>query len=168
MRVQGSVKRRAANIGLIGEIDGGPGGSRSLRHSSLQAAQRVIEYTSKHYAVGNTEESKVLRHRLIQAGIYDPRAIAFFFLGRTACAVGLAVLAFLLLPMEQGTPHHWLFSGLGGIIGYLAPSLYVDNRIKTRKAEHLAGFPDFMDLLVVCADSGLSMEAALELSLIHI
>lgn len=162
MRVQGSVKRRAANIGLIGEIDGGPGGSRSLRHSSLQAAQRVIEYTSKHYAVGNTEESKVLRHRLIQAGIYDPRAIAFFFLGRTACAVGLAVLAFLLLPMEQGTPHHWLFSGLGGIIGYLAPSLYVDNRIKTRKAEHLAGFPDFMDLLVVCADAGLSMEASLD------
>src|SRR5207302_8811786 len=31
-----------------------------------------------------------------------------------------------------------------------------------RRNEHRMGFPDFMDLLVVCADSGLSMEAALE------
>ena len=46
--------------------------------------------------------------------------------------------------------------------GYVGPSMYVDRRISTRKEEHRAGFPDFMDLLVVCADSGLSMEAALE------
>ena len=35
VRVQGSVKRRAANIGRVGDIDR-PGGNRSLRHSSLQ------------------------------------------------------------------------------------------------------------------------------------
>ena len=40
--------------------------------------------------------------------------------------------------------------------------MYIDRRIKARQAEHLAGFPDFMDLLVVCADAGLSMEASLE------
>jgi tight adherence protein C len=33
--------------------------------------------------------------------------------------------------------------------------------MKARKAEHQSGFPDFLDLLVVCADSGLSMEASL-------
>ena len=77
-------------------------------------------------------------------------------------AVGLAMLAFFFLPLDQGTTPHWLFTGLAGIIGYLAPSLYIDNRIKKRKAEHQSGFPDFMDLLVVCADSGLSMEASLE------
>jgi tight adherence protein C len=40
--------------------------------------------------------------------------------------------------------------------------MYLDRRIKARKAEHQAGFPDFMDLLVVCADAGLSMEASLD------
>ena len=162
VRVQGSVKRRAANIGRVSDIGGPGGGPRSLRHSSLKAAQRVIEYTSKHYSSGATEETKVLRRRMIQAGIYDQRAVALFFLSRTAAAIGIATLAFVFLPMEQGTVHHWLFSGLGGIIGYLAPSLYIDKRIRTRKAEHLSGFPDFMDLLVVCADAGLSMEASLE------
>ena len=34
--------------------------------------------------------------------------------------------------------------------------------IAARRIEHRSGFPDFMDLLVVCADSGLSMEASLE------
>ena len=40
--------------------------------------------------------------------------------------------------------------------------MYLDRRISARRSEHRIGFPDFMDLLVVCADSGLSMEAALD------
>jgi tight adherence protein C len=50
----------------------------------------------------------------------------------------------------------------GGLCGYLAPSVYLDRRVAAKRLEHQAGFPDFMDLLVVCADAGLAMEAALE------
>jgi tight adherence protein C len=161
VRVQGSVKRRTATIGRVDD-DGPSGGSRSLRHSSLKAAQRLMEYTTKHYSSGANDETKVLRRRMIQAGIYDPLAVAYFFLGRAALAVGIAVAMFVLVPAEQGSPAFWLWIGVGGILGYLAPSLYLDKRIKARKAEHQAGFPDFMDLLVVCADAGLSMEASLD------
>jgi len=56
----------------------------------------------------------------------------------------------------------WLAVIVGGIAGYVGPSMYIDRRIAKRRDEHRAGFPDFMDLLVVCADSGLSMEASLE------
>jgi tight adherence protein C len=55
----------------------------------------------------------------------------------------------------------WMMVIAVGFLGYVGPSFYLDRRIKARKAEHQSGFPDFMDLLVVCADSGLSMEAAL-------
>ena len=48
------------------------------------------------------------------------------------------------------------------IAGYFIPSVYLDRRINSRRNEHRSGFPDFMDLLVVCADAGLSMEAALD------
>ena len=161
VRVQGSVKRRAATIGRVGD-DTSAGNSRSLRHSSLKAAQRVIDYTTQHYNSGATEETKVLRRRMIMAGIYDERAVAYFFLGRTVLAVALAALAYFFLPMEDGTSHRWLFIGVAGLVGYLGPSLYIDSRIKTRKQEHQSGFPDFMDLLVVCADAGLSMEASLD------
>jgi tight adherence protein C len=158
--VQGSVKRRAAGIGKL--TDGKAGRPRSLRHSSFKAAQRVIEYTTKHYSDGNGEEMKVLRRRMIAAGIYEPRAVAYFFLCRTVLALVLAALVFFFAPTSEGSPVGWLFMGVAGIGGYIAPSLYIDRRIKARKAEHQSGFPDFMDLLVVCADAGLSMEASLE------
>lgn len=158
VRAQGSIKRRAAGI----SIDGVNGGSRSLRSSSMKAAHQLIEYTNKHYTSGNNEQVKVLRRRMLLAGIYDPRAPAYFFLGRTLLAVVLSLGVFMFAPTAEGSAVLWMLVMVGGIAGYLGPSLYLDRRIKTRKYEHQAGFPDFMDLLVVCADAGLSMEAALD------
>lgn len=160
-RVQGSINRRAANIGPI-EIAEGPAGPRSLRHSSLKAAQRLGEYTARHYATGDAEGTKVLQQRLIQAGIYSPRAPGYFFLSRIVLAVGLAAMAFLFSPAEPGGSTFWLLIFAGGSIGYMAPGFFIRQRIKKRTEEHRAGFPDFLDLLVVCADAGLSMEAALD------
>ena len=161
VRVRGSVKKRASNI-LDESERGNP--KRSLRYSSLKAVTQLIEYTTKHYSTTNDENMQVLRRRLIQAGIYDPRGVAFFFIGRTALAVGLAAAVFVAHPMiaSHGNTFFWLMIIVGGIAGYIGPSFYIDRRIASRKEEHRAGFPDFMDLLVVCADSGLSMEAALE------
>ncbi len=162
IRVRGAVKRRASRILEDGTT--GKNESRSLRHSSLKAVAQLLEYTTKHYAGTNDENMKVLRRRLIQAGIYDPRAVAFFFFARTALAVILAAALFVLLPtlVSTGGSFFWLMVIVGGIAGYVGPSMYIDKRISKRKIEHRSGFPDFMDLLVVCADSGLSMEASLE------
>ena len=159
---RGAVKRRAAginhNTGELGESD------NSLRRSSLKAIQRVLDYTSKHYEAGDKGDGKVLRRRMVQAGIYNPQAVAMFFVARTALAVGLAVAAFVGLPLvtEPSSSIQWLAVLAAGLLGYVAPSIYLDRRIASLPNEHRAGFPDFMDLLVVCADSGLSMEAALE------
>jgi tight adherence protein C len=161
-RVRGSVKRRATN--LLDESERGSNSKRSLRYSSLKAVTHLLEYTTKHYSATNDENMRVLRQRMVQAGIFDPRGVAFFFIGRTALAIGLAAMVFVARPMfaSHGTTFFWLMVIVGGIAGYVAPSMYIDRRIKGRREQHRAGFPDFMDLLVVCADSGLSMEAALE------
>jgi tight adherence protein C len=162
VRVRGAVKRRTTRVMDEGERSGKE--RRSLRYSSRQAAARLIEYTTQHYAASNGDSMKVLRTRLIQAGIYDPRAVAFFFIGRAVLAVGLAAAVFAIVPLivSQHGSLFWLMVIGGGAAGYAAPSFYVDRRIAARKLEHRSGFPDFMDLLVVCADSGLSMEASLE------
>jgi tight adherence protein C len=161
VRVRGAVKKRTSRI-----LDEGrrTGHGRSLQDSSLKAVTRLLEYTTKHYSAANDDNMKVLRRRLIQAGLYDPRAVAFFFIGRTALAVGLAVACFSLLPLivQIRGSFFWLMVVAGGIAGYVGPSVYIDRRIAARKLQHRSGFPDFMDLLVVCADAGLSMEASLE------
>jgi tight adherence protein C len=164
VRVRTAVKRRAVSIVDETERQRNAQGSRSLRHSSIKAARALIDYTTKHYSSSDDSNMKMLRRRLILAGIYDSRGVAFFFLLRTALAVGLAIGAFFIAPMiidAQGSIL-WLLVVAGGIAGYVGPSIYIDRRIKAHKQEHRSGFPDFMDLLVVCADSGLSMEAALD------
>ncbi len=161
VRVRGAVKRRTERVM---EEGGRANPKRSLRYKSLSAVTQLIEYTTKHYASTESDSMKVLRQRMIQAGIFDPRAVAFFFIARTALAVGLAAALFVLGPtiMSKGGSAFWLVVVAGGIAGYVGPSMYIDHRIRTRRFEHRMGFPDFMDLLVVCADSGLSMEASLE------
>ena len=161
VRVRGAVKKRTSRI-LDDERGANP--TRSLRYSSLKAVTQLFEYTTKHYAATNDDNMKVLRRRLVQAGIYDPRGVAFFFIARTALAVGLALALFVFVPLviSKGGSFFWLMVIVGGIAGYVGPSMYIDRRISARKMEHRSGFPDFMDLLVVCADSGLSMEASLE------
>ncbi len=159
-----SVKRRAAGIAEYnGERD--VADQKNLRGSSARAVQRLIDYTTKHYsAEQGGGEAKVLRRRLIQAGIFDPRAVAYFFIMRTALALGLAFGASAGLPtiMNLTPSMFWLGVSVGGLVGYLIPGFYIDRRVKKNRDEHRAGFPDFLDLLVVCADSGLSIEAGLE------
>jgi len=158
-----AVKERAARI-VLDERERVQNSKRSLRYSSLKAVTQLIEYTTKHYSSTNDEKMKVLRRRLIQAGIYDPRAVGYFFFVRLTLAVSLTVAVFLAHPLIalRSTTAFWLFVIVAAIVGYVGPSVYIDRRITSRKLEHRAGFPDFMDLLVVCADAGLSMEAAFE------
>ena len=163
LHARGAVKRRTGGIATnTGEGDANE--QRSLRYSSLKAVQRVLDYTTKHYSTSDTGDAKVLRRRMTQAGIFDQRAVGFFFFARTMLAVALAFCAFAFLPMvlNQSLSVFWLSVIVAAIVGYVAPSMYIDRRIAVRRNEHRSGFPDFMDLLVVCADSGLSMEAAME------
>jgi tight adherence protein C len=160
IRAREAVRRRAAGVRIGDEA---VGGRRSLRHSGLRAAQKLVDYTAKHYSSAENKDVKVLRQRLTRAGIYEQRAPAIFFLSRAVFALAFGFGAFFALPMLglHGKGVFWVFLVLCSLLGYLAPSLYLDRLIAKRRSEHESGFPDFMDLLVVCADAGLSMEASL-------
>src|SRR6266404_778019 len=161
VRAQGSVKRRAS--GITSDMLMSSGDSRSLRHTSVRAAQRLIDRTTKHYSAFDDKTMKMLRQRLVQAGIFDPRAVGFFFLARGILAVTMAGVAFIMVPVL--TTHQgllWPFVGVAGLLGYLGPSLALDRIVATRRQEYRAGFPDMMDLLVVCADAGLGLASAFE------
>lgn len=166
IRNRAELKRRATaiNIEIPGRVNDASD-KRSLRFASISAAQKLIDYTSKHYAAEDGASLKVLRRKLIEAGILDPKGPAYFFIARTALAILFAVAAMPVVPLflPELTPSwFWMCVLAAGMMGYMAPSLYLDRRIKGRQQEHRAGFPDFMDLLVVCADAGLSMEASLD------
>jgi len=162
LHVRGAVKRRAAGVAADGPEPSDD--KRSLRYASRKAAAKLIDYTTRHYASGDPGDKRQLRQRLVQAGFLDPRAVAFFFIARLAAAAVLAGAGFLFSPLLFSGPDgiDWMAAWVAGLVGYFLPSVYVSRRIAARTTEHRTGFPDFMDLLVVCADAGLSMEAALD------
>jgi tight adherence protein C len=161
VRAREAVRRRAVRVGLDDEDTDG---RRSLRYSGVKVAHRLIDYATKHYSTTDSKDLKMLQHRLVQAGIYNPRAAAYFFFARLTLALGLTVALFFVLPMFhfQGKSTFWLVVLAGGVCGYLAPTFYLDQIIKKKRQEHRSGFPDLMDLMVVCADAGLAMEASLD------
>ena len=76
VRSRGAIKRRAAGIA---EHSGDLRDASRLRGATLKTMQRLLDYASKHYAVDKDKgETKVLRRRMIQAGILDERAVAYF------------------------------------------------------------------------------------------
>jgi tight adherence protein C len=160
VRTRTDVKRRAAGVATAAAASG----NRSLRYASMQAAQRLVDYANRHFSGEAKNKGNALRMRLIQAGFLDARAGAFYFLARAVAAVVLVLAAMPLVPMVMPKWPNAFWPGvwLAGCLGYLLPKVYLDRRIAKRREEHRQGFPDFMDLLVVCSNAGLSMEAALD------
>jgi tight adherence protein C len=159
VRAREAVRRRAARVNGDGSDQ-----QQGLQQTGRRAAQRIVDYANQHYASLGTEELKILRRRLLNAGIFNPQAVAYFFLARAICAMAFAAIVFFVAPLigiSDGT-NFWLALIFGGVVGYIAPGLYLDKRTKALRLEYRSGFPDFMDLLVVSSDAGLSIEAALD------
>jgi tight adherence protein C len=156
------VRRRAA------AEDAGPLATKKLgggRADAQRSLDRLMGYVETTFAAGSEKESRVLRRQLVQAGFFDARAVSVYFAARVALGIGLGVAALLLLPValdQMTTSSVWFWAGAVGVAGYLTPSFYLKRRIKRRTRHHREGFPDFMDLMVVCSEAGLSMEAAID------
>src|SRR5690242_9590170 len=94
VRSREGIRRRTADIASLDQANG----DNSLANTSKQAVQRLVEHTTKHYASMDGEAMKVLRRRMVQAGIFDPRAVGFFFLLRAVLAVVLGLVVALAVP----------------------------------------------------------------------
>jgi tight adherence protein C len=113
-----------------------------------------------------SQQSDKLNHRLAQAGLRSRDAIVVFLFFRMVTPVLLGAVAFLLVYLLQVgnlSPSGRLVAVIGGIgLGFFAPQLYVSNLTKKRQLMLSRGLPDALDLLVICAESGLSLDVALE------
>ena len=109
-------------------------------------------------------ETSKTRLRFMHAGLRHPSAPLLYFGAKTALAVGLPVLVFLGLSVA-GVHYNgtlwllWLLLAAG--IGYYLPNAWLNRRIRLRQREIFESFPDALDLMTVCVEAGLAMDAAL-------
>jgi tight adherence protein C len=135
---------------------------RKRRSESLGAMRQVVNLLK----LMQSQQSDKLNDRLAQAGLRSRDAIVVFLFFKVVTPVLLGALAFLLVYLLQVgdlSPTGRLLAVMGGIVlGFFAPELYVSNLTKKRQLALSKGLPDALDLLVICAESGLSLDVALE------
>jgi tight adherence protein C len=160
--VQGrSDIRRRAHEGLTAPV----AAKNDRKAQNSASLERLVGYLETTFSGGDPHERRLIRLQLIQAGFFDQRAVAIFFGARIAAAAIIGIGTLLALPVlrpEMTSANLWLATIGLAILGYFAPSFYIKRRIAQRTDQHRMGFPDFMDLMVVCAEAGLSMEAAID------
>ena len=127
--------------------------------------EKAAKTAQEFYAKSDPENVARLRLKLIQAGYFDPRAVGTYFLIRFAGFVGGALLAVVAAYLGAGgasTTTRITFVIMAGAFGYFLPGLVLGRMVSARVREYRNGFPDFMDLMIVCTDAGMSMEAGVE------
>ena len=113
----------------------------------------------------DAEAQRLLRAELIGAGFFKPEAVEAYAVIRIALLVALPSLGFLLIPLVFGAWGATERLTLGAVllaIAYVLPRAYLSRRRRRLEDDHRLLFPNFLDMLVVCVNAGLSLEAALD------
>jgi tight adherence protein C len=111
------------------------------------------------------DQVKKTQTRLMQAGIRTKDLAFFIILARFVLPVVLGVTAVVLIYVLNHWPEWGGFrrymTVAGVLIGsYKAPDLWLSNKVKKRSHAIRKGLPDALDLLVICAEAGLTVDAA--------
>lgn len=104
-----------------------------------------------------------IRQRMLQAGFVGPNVVRNFFLIRTMLAVGAPALFLTALPYVSYNldVKKLIIITIGlGLAGLYLPGIWISSRIDRRQAKISEAFPDALDMLVVCVEAGLGLDAA--------
>jgi tight adherence protein C len=119
-------------------------------------------FDEKRFGVDSTMRGK-LRRELLRAGYFRSEAINGYIFARIVVAVFLPMGAYILSQFFlQDVPWFLKLVLIGSSIALaiVGPDIYLDRRQKRLARHYRQLFPDLLDLLVVCVDAGLSLEAA--------
>jgi tight adherence protein C len=111
------------------------------------------------------EDPKVAE-KMAQAGFRGPKPISAFYFFRFVTPFALAMMTafYLFVVNDFGLPtmSKVTFSVAAMVLGYYAPNIYITNIAQKRRESIVAAFPDALDLLLICVESGMSIEAAIQ------
>lgn len=130
---------------------------RALDKGTLNEAPSPVAEKIRAVVPVSTHELSRLQRRLGKAGYQGTLPALIFWLTQFGGMVTCAGLAFWLLPPD---PKVWILVMLAAAIGYLVPSLVLDQKVAQRKKMISNGLPDALDLFVVCLEAGSSLDQA--------
>lgn len=104
------------------------------------------------------------RAHLAQAGIVDPWAGRAYVIAQVVLGLGAPAMVIFFAFDRLGTLAAWQAGGLllaSAFGGFMVPGLWLSRRVKHRQRSIAESFPDALDMMLVCVEAGLGLDAAL-------
>lgn len=164
--VLAAARRRAE---LRGELRAVAGPARkaapNLRTGRDDQWARLVDRIERSGLSLTDTKSDVLRDKLIAAGFESSSAPRVYTLMRLVLVIALPVLfvGFSLLGGgELSYIRLYIFGSIAAAAGLYMPALFIRAKADRRREAIVNGFPDSLDLMLVCVEAGLGLEAALD------
>ncbi|MDO8381348.1 type II secretion system F family protein [Phenylobacterium sp.] len=134
----------------------------SLRQTDEGLYKKVVDRLQ----LSRLLEDPKVAEKMAQAGFRGPRPISAFYFFRFLMPFVFAMTAafYLFVVNDFGLPTMSRFTICVAalLLGYYAPNVYISNVAQKRRESIVAAFPDSLDLLLICVESGMSIEAAIQ------
>lgn len=157
--------RVRSKLEVIGHQTFGGQTASSLRRSSDDTWSRLVTRIEKAGLNLADTKSDALSDLMQAAGFESPAAPRVYTLVRLVLVILLPVLligSMLLAGKEISYVKLYLIGTFCAVMGLYVPNIYVRARAAGRRREVLNGFPDALDLMLVCVEAGLGLEAAFD------
>ncbi len=158
-------KQRDRFSELKHEARPGKGDDKALRRTAGGRAEKLEKFA--HFLEPQkAEEMSAIRLKLLRAGYPDKSAVHMFHAAKLVLGIGALVLGLLYALMksaneEVSTQSMILYTLMPGALGYYLPQYWVTKRMNKRQTEIIQGFPDALDMMLVCVEAGQSLDQSI-------
>ncbi|GAY21706.1 MULTISPECIES: type II secretion system F family protein [Sphingobium] len=158
--------RVRSRLDLVGEGGASQNGSQTLRGERNSSEWKKLVDRIEKMGISLVDTNNVnLRRRLIAAGYMSPEAPKLFTLFRLVLTFALPAI-FVITSLGNPEPPApltlYMIASLLAVSGLYMPNLYISAKAARRQEEIVHGFPDALDLMLVCVEAGLGLEAAMD------
>ncbi len=138
---------------------------KGLRHNNKQGNKKIVEDIVNKFNLKEALDDGSMTMKLAQAGYRGPRPMMTFLFARATIPFAFFILSLIYI-FSLGLLEEW---GLAtrltvclciAYLGFVLPNIILKNKIQNRQKSILRAFPDALDLLLICVESGMSVEAA--------
>lgn len=125
-----------------------------------------LERFSKFLEPEDVAELSQLQLKMRQAGYQSKDSVrifhaAQFILGILGLTLGLGYITFIAGDSGMSTQKAMLFVIIPGAVGYLLPKYWITKRVQERREQITQGFPDSLDMMLVCVEAGQSLDQSI-------
>lgn len=128
---------------------------------------KALEGFSRFLVPEGEKELSSARQRMMQAGYHGKHAVRDFaalqFILAMSGLLGSLLVVFVLMPDTFDSPATMgpaLVAPL--LLGYFGPRRWIEKRVEARKEELLSGFPDALDMMLICVEAGQSLDQSIQ------